>query len=79
MSDNPPNVVSLSDHQPQVDKELVATLGSLLSEARKGNLRSFAAIYISGDGEEIGYSHFAQTLADQIALEAIAPGIILTE
>lgn len=76
MSDN---VIPLEPHLPVVDKELVDCLRSLLSEAQNGRLRSYAAVYISGDGEEVGRSHYAQTLADQIALEAIAPGVILTE
>ena len=72
-------VVDLSQHLPTVDKELVDCLRSLLSEAQNGRLRSYAAIYISGDGESVERTHYVITLADQLALNAVVPGIILTE
>jgi hypothetical protein len=76
MSDN---VIPLEPHLPVVDKELVDTLRSMLSEAQNGRLRSYAAVYITGDGNEINTSHYFQCLADQIAIEAVASGSTDTE
>jgi hypothetical protein len=71
MSDN---VIPIEPHLPVVDKELMDTLRSMLSEAQSGRLRSYAAVYITGDGNEISTSHYFQCYADQIAIEAVASG-----
>jgi len=76
MSDN---VIPLEPHLPVVDKLLIDCLGSLLSEAQNGRLRSYAAVYITGDGEAINTSHYFQCYADQIAIEAVASGATTQE
>jgi hypothetical protein len=73
------NVVPLEPHLPVADKELMDTLRSLLSEAQNGRLRSYAAVYITGDGDGVGTSHYFQCYADQIAIEAVASGATDTE
>jgi hypothetical protein len=71
MSDN---VIALEPHLPVVNKELVDTLRSLLSEAQNGRLRSYAAVYVTSDGEAILTSHYFHCLADQVAIQAVASG-----
>lgn len=66
------DVIPIEPHLPVVNKELVDTLRSMLSEAQNGRLRSYLAIYLTGDGNDVGISHYYQCFADQLALEAVA-------
>jgi hypothetical protein len=68
-------VIDIQNHLPEVDKDLVDTLRTMLSEAQNGRLRSYAAVYVTQDGE-IGSSYYYQCTADQIALEAISTGLL---
>ena len=52
---------------PKGDPELVETLRSMLSEAQNGRLKSYVAVFTTGDGR-VGDSHFFATVVDEMVL-----------
>ena len=64
------NVVSLADHMPDVDADLVESLRVMLAEAQAGRLVSMAAVYITDEGDVQNVYHIENVL-NLVAITAL--------